>query len=114
LVATASPPPSEIASSGPQRLALSPRLEALAQLLELGRDNSEAIGVPLALARPIILVIVFGRIPFGLGLDGRDDRQVDTLLVAGDCRPRFGFLAFVLGEYRRAILRADVVALRLS
>src|SRR4030095_2556233 len=96
---------------GLRRRALNPRLEALPQLLQLGRDDSQAVGVLLAFAGPIILVIILRRIPFGLGLDGGDDRLVLFLLRPFDGGARLGFLALVLREDGRAILRADVAAL---
>ena len=47
--------------------ALHPRLEALAQLLQLRRDHREAVRVPLPLAFPILLVIVLRGIPGPFG-----------------------------------------------
>src|SRR5829696_8421646 len=43
--------------------ALHPCLETLAQLLQLRRDDRDAIWVPLALTFPILLVIVLRRVP---------------------------------------------------
>src|SRR5690242_8729902 len=86
-------------------------LEALAQLLELGRDARDAIGVPLAFVRPIVLVIVLGGPPLALGFDRGDDAVAVIRVVPGDCLARLAVLLVVLRKDRRAILRPDVVAL---
>ena len=56
-------------------------------------------------------MIIFGRIPVGLGLDRGDDAAADFLILPCDRRLRRRPLLFVLGKDGRAILGADVIAL---
>src|SRR5687767_423164 len=93
------------------RSTLHPSLEALAELLQLGWDDRDAVGVALPLAGPVILVIILGRVPFGLRLDGCRDLAVILLIGPLDRRLRRVALGFVLREDRRTILGADVIAL---
>src|SRR6476619_3000044 len=97
--------------SGWRTRALEPGLEALAKLLELGRNRREAVGIALPFARPIILVIILGRIPFAHRLDGRHHAAVIVLVRAIDCLSRQALLLRVLGEDGRTVLRAHVIAL---
>src|SRR3546814_1649576 len=84
---------------------------ALAQLLELVRDMRDAIRIALAVALPIFLMIVFGR-PETVGkLDRGDDRLRPFRLIAFDRGQRGVMLHLILREDRRAILRADIIAL---
>ena len=64
--------------------------KALAQLRELRRDHRHAIGIALAFALPIGLVIILGGIPVGRVFDRRDDRRRLVGLRARDpgARPR--------------------------
>src|SRR5438874_50426 len=87
------------------------RLETLAQFLQLGRDDREAIGVPLALVRPIILMVSFGLPPVAHWLDRGDDAPAEFLIRPRDRLAGPAVLLFALREDRRAILGADVVAL---
>ena len=64
--------------------ALGPRLEALPELLELGRDHGDAIRVSLALVRPIVLVIGFRRPPVAHRLYRGDDAPAELLIRPGD------------------------------
>jgi tRNA A37 threonylcarbamoyladenosine synthetase subunit TsaC/SUA5/YrdC len=77
---------------------LHPRLEALAELLQLGRDDRDAIGVALALAGPIILVIILGRIPFAHRLDGRHDAAAMLSLARRSPPSRLALLLLVCGK----------------
>src|SRR3546814_2385084 len=80
-------------------------------LLELGRDMRDAIRIALAVALPIFLMIVFGR-PETVGkLDRGDDRLRPFRLIAFDRGQRGVMLHLILREDRRAILRADIIAL---
>src|SRR5437868_14488458 len=56
-------------------------------------------------------MIVLGRIPFALGFDGRHHAPAELLVGAGDRLACLAVLIRVLGEDRRAILGADVIAL---
>src|SRR3954470_3754876 len=86
-------------------------LEALAELLKLGRNDREAIRVPLPFAGPIVLVIVFGRPPFANWFDRRHDAAVMVGVVPDDRLARLALLLLVQREDRRSILSPDVIAL---
>src|SRR5439155_3036851 len=90
------------------------RLEALAQFLQLGWDHGEAIGVPLTLVRPIILVIGFGWPPVAHRFDRGDDPASLLLIGPGNRFARLAVLLVALREDRRAVLSANVVALTIE
>src|SRR5690606_14889881 len=77
----------------------------------LGRDDRQAIGIPLAFALPVFLVVVFRRVPLGWAFDSGNRRIVVLCVPARDGPLRFLVLRFAQREDRAAILRSDVVAL---
>src|SRR4030095_7873630 len=94
-----------------RRLALHPRPEALSELGQLGRNDGDAVGGALALARPIILMIILGREPVTFRLDGR--HHLAVMLLVGARNRGHGRLALplILREDSGAILGADIIAL---
>ena len=74
----------------------------------------DAIWVALPLARPIVLVIVFGRPPFAVRLDGRHDAFVMGHVGALDRFARLALLSLILWEDRGAILSPDIVPLAIE
>ena len=85
------PPPPRRCLSG-RAGALCPRLEAFPELLQLGRDHSDAIWIALAFACPIVLVVLFRRPPLAQRLDRSHDAAPIILIsrarsLRGPCAP---------------------------
>jgi len=76
--------------------------KTLAQFLQLGRYHRKAIGIALAFALPILLMIVLRRIPHRRAFDGRHDRLRAGGLRAGNCSFHCGALLVVRREQRQS------------
>ena len=82
------------------------------QFRQLGRDYGEAVGVALAFALPVFLVIVLGWIPRRRALDGGHRALPGMLIIpAGNGRRSRGALRIVQREQRGAVLGAQIIAL---
>ena len=99
------------AGMGVSGFGLEVLLEALPQLHQLGRDDREAVGIALAFAVPILLVVVFCRVPFAR-LD-RGHRALAGVVVVPALDRRFGLCALLViqGKDGAAVLGSDVAAL---
>ena len=82
-----------------------------AEFLELWGDDDLAVRIGIAFAGEIFLVVILGLVPFGQRFDGGDDRRRTIRLGAFDRGAGFCFLFGRMRKDRRAILRADLIAL---
>ena len=68
----------------------------------------------MPLARPILLVIILGRPPFALRLDGGHHASVMIDIGALDRLAGSALLLLILREDRGTVLRADIIALAIE
>src|SRR5882672_8548423 len=93
-------------------VGLQPFLKRLSHFLHLGNRARADVWL-IRIQSDVILVIFFGRIEAGEGLEGCDDRILEGLGIIQllDISGGDFFLVFVLVEDGRTILMADVVSL---